>query len=155
MLMVAPTGSTNRAICLSTRQFSSKHFIVMGSVAELWKRSGYTVMRSMHAFTWFNGVGTSHLHIFWSVHLTWMMWRGRWPWLAEALWCMWKDFSVSEWNRRMEARWGRAQTGLPWPLPRTSPASSQVWRDHSYPGFCQPQGRWSQKENTCWKVQRS
>lgn len=35
ILIVAPTGSTNRAIFRSTWQFSSKHFIVMGKVAEL------------------------------------------------------------------------------------------------------------------------
>lgn len=92
---------------------------------------------------------------FWGVHLlTWMTLLGQWPWLAEALWCTWKDFSLSEWNRRMEVRWGRAQTGLQGLSPRTSPASSQVWRGRSCPRFCQPQGRWSQKENTCWKMQR-
>lgn len=159
MLIVAPTGRTNRAICLSTLQFSSKHFIVMGSVAELWKRVGcLTLTRSMHVLRsiLFNGVGTSYLQIFWGVHviLTWMMWLGQWPWLAKAPWCMWKDFSVSEWNRRMEARWGHAQTGLQGPSPRTSLASSQEWRGRSCPGFCQPQERWSQKENTCWKMQR-
>lgn len=35
ILMVAPTGRTKRAICRSTWQFSNKHFMVMGSVAEL------------------------------------------------------------------------------------------------------------------------
>lgn len=39
MLMVAPTGSTNLAILLSTWLFSSKHLNVIGSVAEL-QRSG-------------------------------------------------------------------------------------------------------------------
>lgn len=35
MLMVAPTGNTKRAICRSTPQFSRRHFMVIGNVAEL------------------------------------------------------------------------------------------------------------------------
>lgn len=36
MLMVAPTGSTKRAMRRSMWLFSSRHLKVMGSVAELW-----------------------------------------------------------------------------------------------------------------------
>lgn len=41
ILIVAPTGSTNRAILRSTWQFSSKHFMVMGRVAELEKERAF------------------------------------------------------------------------------------------------------------------
>lgn len=40
MLMVAPTGKTKRAICRSTPQFSRRHFMVIGNVAELHPEQG-------------------------------------------------------------------------------------------------------------------
>ena len=47
MLMVAPTGSTKRAICRSTPQFSRRHFMVIGNVAELRKQKRSKVEKNV------------------------------------------------------------------------------------------------------------
>lgn len=51
MLMVAPTGSTNRVTLLSILLFSSKHRKVMGSVAELWGKGLCIVSNSSSLFS--------------------------------------------------------------------------------------------------------
>lgn len=47
MLMVAPTGRTNRAIRLSIPLFSRRHFRVMGSVAELLREKIHSLKISL------------------------------------------------------------------------------------------------------------
>lgn len=101
MLIVAPTGSTNRVTRLSTLLFSSRHLKVTGRVAEL--GDGKCKSETIAQYSWFRQL---------DVGLTWK--RCREPWWGPAAnpWWRWRGFSgwwrsttSVEWSCRVS--WGR------------------------------------------------
>lgn len=144
ILMVAPTGRTKRAICRSTWQFSNKHFMVMGSVAEL-RREETTVYHNIKIQT---DCRTSKLSTKRSWTLTWRRSPGRSPWPAAAHGCRRRGSSLWGWNRREAEGWAHGQRGQRVRWYHTSPASSPVCSGPACPGSSLPPGRWFQMEST-------
>lgn len=151
MLMVAPTGSTKRAICRSTPQFSRRHFMVIGKVAELQRRRMKNMKGGFHWTVWLFLVGWENKH---SSVLTWMMWPMQWREPAVALW--WRRKGSCEWRRRrrVAAGWGRAQTDQTARWWSTCPASPPGGPGRACPGSFLPQGTQCRRGSTCRRENR-
>lgn len=160
MLMVAPTGSTKRAICLSTPQFSRRHFMVIGNVAELQRkrtggRSQARVPSGLHSKDDQSDLGLKQRYPPGWSPLTWMTWPARWQGPAAALWYKGRDFC--EWRRRRRgaAGWGRVQTNRTAPWWSTCPASLPGGPGRACPGSSLPRGKRCRRGSTCVEGRRS
>lgn len=143
MLMVAPTGSTKRAIWRSTPQFSRRHFMVIGKVAELRKRTG----SGIEGWDKWRVDDVSRSEPCGS--RTWMMWPARWRGPAAALGCT--ERGSCEWRSRRTAAagWDRARTsrtGLWW---STCPVSLPGEPGRACPRSFLPPGTQYRRGSTC------
>lgn len=138
MLMVAPTGRTKRAICRSTWQFSNRHFMVIGSVAELQREQVEIKLRTPSTRPQPGPFQT----------LTWRRLPGQWPWPAAAHGCTRRGSSGSGPSRREGGEWARGRRDQREQWRRTSPASFPECWGLACPRSSLPPGRRSRRGST-------